>query len=276
MNNFITMTRGVQNKDEAITPEKTLYVHKLISDNRLDNTEDEGKFRDQNDVHVVNHSSRKIVHLPPPKSELEGLICNLCVFFNSETDNFIFPIVKGCRIHFMVSWIYPFIDGNGRSARAIFYGFMVKNVDWLTQYLSISSIIKDTKSQCERAYLYSEDDENDLGYIITNHLETIEKVHNALKEYTSTKQKEKFQSAKVMKILHVNNRMAQVLKVINDDSERVLYSKEIITRFNISSYTARTDLKSLNDLGFLAILKNKKKKQNFIRSTKFEEKPETI
>lgn len=271
MNNFITMKHIVQHKNEDITPEKILYIHKLMSNKTLDEIEDEGRFRDNNEVHVVNHINSKIVHTPPTNDELEKLINDLCFFFNNDSKDFIHPIIKGCIIHFMVGWIHPFTDGNGRTARALFYWYMLKKGYWLTEYLSISRIIKDTKNQYEKAYLYSENDENDLSYFITYHVKTMEKAFDALKEYINRKQKEVFQAAKFMKIPLVNERMAQILKILNDDSDRILNIKEIENRFNISNYTARTDLKTLVDLGFLEVIQVNKKKQNFIKSKNFED-----
>ncbi|MFK7114499.1 Fic family protein [Flavobacterium oreochromis] len=270
MNNFIIMKHIVQHKNEDITPEKILYIHKLITNKTLEDSKDEGKFRDNDEVHVVNHVNSEIVHTPPLQEELNKLISDLCVFFNKDGQDFIHPIVKGCVIHFMIGWIHPFTDGNGRTARAIFYWYMLKKGYWLTEYLSISRIIKDTKSQYEKAYLYSEADENDLSYFITYHIKTMEKAFDALKEYISRKQKEVFQAAKFMKIPGVNDRMAQILKIIHDDSDRILNIKEIESRFNVSNYTARTDLKALVELGFLEIIQVNKKKQNFIKSLNFD------
>jgi Fic family protein len=271
VNNFITMKHIVLHKNEEITVEKILGIHNLITNKTLDNVADEGCFRDNDDVHVVNHAYSEVVYTPPQKNDLERLIRDLCDFFNKEGDNFIHPIVKGCIIHFMIGWIHPFTDGNGRTARALFYWYMLKNGYWLTEYLSISGIIKDTKSQYEKAYLYAEADENDLSYFITYHIRTMEKAFEALKSYINRKQKEIFQAAKFMKIPNVNDRMAQVLKIIKDDSDRIFNSKEIEARFNISNFTARADLKLLVNLGFLEVIQVNKKKQNFIRSKHFEQ-----
>lgn len=271
MNNFITMKHIVQHKDEDITPEKILYIHKLISNKTLDDFNDEGQFRDNDDIHVVNYIVNEIVHTPPSKDELNDLTKDLCEFFNNESNNFIHPIIKGCIIHFMVGWIHPFTDGNGRTARAIFYWYMLKKGYWLTEYLSISRIIKDTKNQYERSYLYSEIDENDLSYFLTYHIKTMEKAYDALKLYINRKQKEVFQAAKFMKIAFVNERMAQILKIVNDDSDRILNIKEIEKRFNISNFTARSDLRTLVSLGFLEIIQVNKKKQVFIKSKNFEQ-----
>lgn len=269
MNNYITMKYIVQHKNEDISPEKLLYIHELISKGTLDEAEDEGRFRDNDDVHVVNHVNSEVVHTPPLKDELNVLVKDLCDFFNNDKGTFVHPIIKGCIIHFMIGWIHPFTDGNGRTARAIFYWYMLKKGYWLTEYLSISRIIKDTKAQYEKAFLYSEADENDLGYFITYHINTMEKAYSALKEYISKKQQEVFQAAKFMKIPNVNDRMAQILKIIHDDSDRILTTKEIESRFSVSNFTARTDLKALVELGFLDVIQVNKKKQNFIKSDKF-------
>ncbi|UZO81251.1 Fic family protein [Aquimarina sp. ERC-38] len=270
MNNFITMKHIVQNKNEEITPEKILYIHQLISYKTLDNQQDVGKFRSSNDVHVINNINGEIVHTPPAKGELENLINDLCNFFNSSPKNFVHPIIKGCIIHFMMGYIHPFTDGNGRTARALFYWYMLRNGYWLTEYLSISKIIKDTKVQYEKAYLYTEFDRNDLGYFITYHIKTMQKAYEALKKYINQKQKEVFQAAKFMKIPNVNDRMAQILKIVNDDSDRILSVKEIESRFNISNFTARSDLRILVNLGFLSIIQVNKKKQSFIKSQNFD------
>ena len=270
MNNFITMKYIVQHKHEEISLEKLLYIHKLITNNTLEHTEDEGKFRENNDVYVMNHVNSEIVHTPPLQKELIKLTKDLCNFFNSDGAEFIHPIIKGCIIHFMIGWIHPFSDGNGRTARAIFYWFMLKRGYWLTEYLSISRIIKETKTQYEKAYLYTEKDENDLSYFITYHFKTMDKAFEALKEFITHKQKEVFQAAKFMRIPGVNDRMAQILKIIHDDAERVLSIKEVESRFNVSSYTARTDLKTLVELGFIEVIQVNKKKQNFIKALNFE------
>ncbi len=270
MNNFITMKYIVEYKNEDLTSDSLLYIHNLITNSTLEDSKDEGTFRNNDDVYVINHSNSEIVHTPPPHAELKDFINDLCNFFNSDTEEFTHPIIKACILHFMIGWIHPFIDGNGRTARAIFYWYMLKKGYWLTEYLSISRIIIDSKSQYEKAYLYSEIDENDLTYFITYHMKTMEKALEALKEYIKHKQKEVFQAAKFIKIAGVNDRMAQIIKLIHEDANRILNTKEIESRFKVSNFTARSDLKSLVELGFLEIIQVNKQKQNFIRSSKYE------
>jgi Fic family protein len=170
----------------------------------------------------------------------------------------------------MIGWIHPFTDGNGRTARALFYWYMLKNGYWLTEYLSISRIIKGSKTQYEKAYLYTESDDNDMTYFIHYHLKTMEKAFAALKEYINKKQREVVQAARFLKIPGINDRTAQLLKILHEDPDRVFNSKEIENRFGISNFTARADLKQMVELGFMDIIQVNKIKQNFIKSAHFD------
>ena len=269
MNNYNTMQHIVQHKHEPLTPESLLYIHQLIAYKTLDLPEEEGAFRTDNDIYVVDFTNSEVVHTPPNAAEIPVLIAQLCAFFNTDSHTFIHPLIKACVLHFMIGFIHPFADGNGRTARAVFYWYMLKSGYWLTEYLSISRIIKETKKQYEKAFLYTEADDNDLSYFITYQLKAMEKAFEALKTYINRKQKEIFQASQFMKIAGVNDRMAQIIKIIYDDPERVLSIKEIENRFLISNHTARTDLKQLVDLGFLEVIPMNKKKQSFIKSASF-------
>lgn len=270
LNNYETIQYITQHRNDDLSLENLLYIHSLITKNTLDKPQDEGLLRSNDDIYVVNHTTSEVVHQPPHYGEVNELLAALCDFFNKESGDFIHPIIKGIIIHFMIAWIHPFSDGNGRTARTLFYWYMLKKGYWLTEYLSISRIIKDTKNQYEKAYLYTENDDNDLTYFVTYHLKTMEKAFDALKEYIRRKQSEVKRAAQFLKIPNVNERQAQIIKLLHEESDRVLSIKEMENRFQVSNYTARTDLKGLEVLGFLTIIHVNKIKQSFIRSTDFD------
>ncbi len=270
VNNYVTIKHITQNRNDDLTPEKLLYVHGLIACDTLDDKKEEGAFRISDDVQVVNHIDGEVVHTPPSHKELEVLINDLCDFFNNDSkETFIHPILKATTIHFMIGYIHPFTDGNGRTARALFYWYLLKKGYWLTEYLSISKIIQDTKNQYEKAYLYTEADANDLTYFMTYHLKVMDKAFEALKEYIQLKQKENLQIASFVRIPNVNERQAQLLKILNDEPECIFTVKEVENRFQVSKYTARTDLNALVEMKFLEVIQVNKIKQNFVRSEKF-------
>lgn len=270
LNNYETIQYITQHRNDDLSLENLLYIHSLITKNTLDKPYDEGLLRSNDDIYVVNHTTSEVVHQPPRYGEVNDLLTALCDFFNKDSGDFIHPIIKGIIIHFMIAWIHPFSDGNGRTARTLFYWYMLKKGYWLTEYLSISRIIKDTKNQYEKAYLYTENDENDLTYFVTYHLKTMEKAFDALKEYIRRKQKEAKHAAQFLKIPNINERQAQIIKLLHEESDRVLNIKEMENRFQVSNFTARSDLKGLEELGFLTIIQVNKIKQSFIKSTDFD------
>jgi len=215
VNNYHTINHIVHHKTHDLTPENLLNIHHLMCNKTLENKAEEGAFRQSDDVYVVNHSSSEVVHTPPKHEEINKLIEKLCIFFNADNeDDFIHPILKGIIIHFLIGWIHPFTDGNGRTARALFYWYLLKKGYWLTEYLSISKIIQGSKNQYEKAYLYTEHDEMDLTYFITYHIDVMHKAIDALKKYIKEKQKENLQVVQFLKLENVNERQAQILKML--------------------------------------------------------------
>ena len=97
------------------------------------------------------------------------------MFFNDKYPRqFIHPIIRGIVIHFMISFVHPFVDGNGRTARAMFFWYMLRQGYWLTEYLSISRVIAKSKKAYEKAFLYTEADGMDIGYFVAYNLRVLE------------------------------------------------------------------------------------------------------
>jgi Fic family protein len=167
LNNYQAMKWIVQNKKMTLTPERLLEIHKMITGATLDDSEDEGKFRDNDHVKIMDENN-EIFYTPPSHINIKKLIVTFCDYANdNDTEGeFVHPVVKGIILHFLIGYIHPFIDGNGRTARTIFYWYLINKGYWLTEYMSISRVILKAKSQYARAYLYTEYDENDLTYFL--------------------------------------------------------------------------------------------------------------
>lgn len=270
-NNYISIQKILEWKNKNLTEAKLLELHKLVTNKTLDNQEDEGMFRTDNEVKVVDALDGEVVHYPPDFSEIKQLITELCAFANTDKkDVFIHPIIKGCIIHFMIGYIHPFVDGNGRTARAIFYWYLLSKGYWLTEYLSISKMILKSKTQYAKAYLYTETDENDLTYFISYQLKTMKLSFDSLREYIQRKIDEKRKITDFIKLENINERQALILKWVYEESSLILSVKEIETRLSISNQTARTDLQGLVDLGYLELVLLNKKTQAFVKSEKFD------
>lgn len=270
LNNYKTIQFISDHKDEEITIEKLFEIHKLVTENTLED-ENCGVFRTSNDVMVMNQITGEIVHTPPSFEELNELMQSFCEFFNKNPkENFIHPIVKASIMHFLIGYIHPFVDGNGRTARALFYWYLLKNGYWLTEYLSISRVILKSKTQYEKAYIYTEIDEMDVTYFIHYQVKVLIQAFEDLKNYISKKKKEENKLSKYLKLSNINERQAQILFWVEEDNNRFFTVKEIENIFKITNQTARTDIEELVEREFLKKVSINKKSFNYWKGKKFD------
>ncbi|MBU3822087.1 Fic family protein [Flavobacteriaceae bacterium XHP0103] len=270
LNNYKTIQYISEHQDENISVEKLHELQRLVTENTLEE-ENIGVFRSTNDVNVVNELTGEIVHTPPDFEELEGLMKSFCEFFNNNPkEDFIHPIVKGSILHFLIGYIHPFVDGNGRTARAIFYWYLLKNGYWLTEYLSLSRVIMKTKVQYEKAYIYTEIDDMDVTYFIHYQVKVLIRAFEELKTYVAKKKKEQANLSKFLKIKGFNERQAIILQKIEEDSNRFFTVKEIENTFSVTNQTARTDIEELVKKGFLKKIAINKKTSNYWKGDAFD------
>lgn len=142
LNNYNTILYITEHRNEPLSEEQLLKIHSLMTEKALDNPDDAGRFRQNDDIVVGNAITGETVHTPPSHTEIPQFVDDLCDFFNDDNkQSFIHPILRGIIIHFMLAYVHPFADGNGRTARALFYWYMLKQGYWMMDYLSISRII---------------------------------------------------------------------------------------------------------------------------------------
>lgn len=271
-NNFQTIQFIVDNKTTPLTKELLLQIHALMTSDTLDNNDDAGRFRVNDEVVVADGITNEVVHTPPAHDEIDGFVDDLCEFFNNKDQSaFIHPIIRGIIIHFMIAYMHPFVDGNGRTARAMFYWYMIKEGYWLIEYLSISRIISKTKKKYEKAYLYSESDNNDIGYFITYHLDVLGKAFKELELYIKRKIDEKNDATLfLIQLRDINERQALIIKMFADNLDLVVTVKDIQGEFYISPTTAKNDITALVNKGILTEISFNRVKKGYIRGDEFE------
>lgn len=274
-NNYATIRYLSEHRQDEFSVERLLEIHRYISSGTLDDKDDEGNIRRTDDIVVMDGITGDIAHTPPPHEEVKQLLEDLCSFANNDSpDNFIHPIIKGIILHFMLAYIHPFADGNGRTARSLVYWYMMKKGYWLTEYLSISRIIYTSKAKYEHAFLYTERDGNDLSYFIQFNLDTMKRAYEELKNYLQRKISERDSILMFKNMKGINQRQAHILKVIAEKGNEILTTKEVATRFNITSPTARADLQNLVRLGFMTEIPLNNKMSGYVRADSFKEKME--
>jgi Fic family protein len=184
-NNYTAMTAIRDMKAAPITPERILQLHRILTEDTLDDPADAGRLRQSDDIQVVDHRDGTILHQPPSHRELSDRMERLCAFANADENArpFVHPVLRAILLHFMIGYDHPFVDGNGRTARAVFYWSMARSGYWLMEFLSISHFLRRAPSEYMRAYLYSETDYSDTTYFVLHQLEIIRKAVKALHLY---------------------------------------------------------------------------------------------
>lgn len=271
VNNYNTIKFISEISKEELTVDLICRIHKMISNSTLDEIENEGKLRDNNDILVMNTVNGEIAHTPPPFDEINDMLDDLCRFANNhDTGMFVHPIIKGIIIHFILAFIHPFCDGNGRTARSLIYWYLLKNQYWFVEYLSISRIIYRSKPKYERAFLCVESDDLDLSYFILYHLEVMEEAFNELKNYLSRKIHERSSLVGFVSIPGITHRQAEILKIVNDNPGVVLSAKEIANRFGLNTKSIRNDLRVLNKLNVVSEIPVDGREFGYVRANDFE------
>ena len=273
LNNYNTIRYLVDNKDLAFSVDVLKDIHRSIANKTLDNSEYEGKFRTDNSIYVMDNITGEIAHTPPDVAEIEGLLNGVCYFANESTsDPFIHPIIKGIIIHFMLAFIHPFVDGNGRTSRSLVYWYLLKNGYWMTEYLSISRVIYKSKAQYEKAFLYTESDGFDLSYFINYNLVALKKAYEDLKVYLQKKIKEQQDFYTFRGFSNINERQAQLIRILKEKPTSFFTAKELTTRFNVTPKTARADLQHLVELKLMVESPVNRRTIGYIKSDIFDER----
>lgn len=271
VNNYQTINYIAEHKTDSLTPELLLHVHQLMTSNTLDSPDDSGRFRKNDDIVVENGITHETVHIPPTYTEIPSFVKSLCDFFNeTHSKVFIHPIIRGIIIHFMIAYVHPFADGNGRTARAMFYWYMLRQGYWLTEYMSISRVIAKSKKAYEKSFLYAEADMLDIGYFVNYNLGVLEKSFKQLQEYIKRKQLDKNSANKFFKLGNINERQAQILKMYYEDPALILTVKDLQVKFLVTPTTAKNDLMLLLERKFIKEIAFNKVKKGYIKGELFD------
>lgn len=254
LNNYMLLKAAEKNKNKELTIDMILEFHYIATQGVDENENIPGEFRKDNDINVYD-SEGEIVHIPPSHKDIVKRMSAFCDFANADHScidgkNFISPVVKGIILHFLMGYEHPFRDGNGRTARALFYWFMLKNEYNIFKYVSISKLLKEEPREYGLSYLYTETDLNDMTYFIDYQLDIIIRAIEELVEYLDY-QAQSF--AEIIEILNGSKYdkltfiQKDILKKSIKNPGRSFTVKEIASNYSCSDNTARKHLNGLID-----------------------------
>jgi len=270
VNNYTTVKELKKISNRNLTPELILHIHKTITNGTLDLSVNEGKFRNNNNINVVDGITGEIYYTPPDYNEISQVINDICDFANSKQGNdFIHPIIRAITLHFLIGYLHPFVDGNGRTARALFYWYLLSKGYWLIEFISISKAMLESPSLYSRAYVCTEKDGNDLTYFYNYNVKTLLSALKGFRKYISKQISEKSNIYALQKIRDINERQVEIIYKIQKEKHKMLSIKEVQNTYNVVYQTARMDLLGLEKRGFLQ-QKLSGKKLLFFKSDQFD------
>jgi Fic family protein len=125
---------------------------------------------------------------------------------------------------------------------------MLHNGYWLTQYLSVSSILRKAPATYALSYLHTETDNCDATYFVLYQLEVIERAIESLHAYLARKMAE---GREIQALLHgsafLNYRQLGILQEALRNPGNSFTIAEEAMRYRVANQSARTDLLSLVD-----------------------------
>jgi Fic family protein len=249
LNNYMAMQRITELRDETLTPELICEIHRIVTEGTLDDPDGAGRIQADDETRVsVWGQGDQLLYRPPSVSELPGRMEALCQFANGEGNEGYMPaVLRAIAIHFMIGYDHYFEDGNGRTARALFYWSMLRQGFWLTEFLTISRILKKAPAQYARSFLFTEQDRNDLTHFFIYHLQVIRRSIRELHHYLAFKTEEIRAVQQSMKALpgEYNYRQLALLEHAIRNPGFTYSAQSHARSHNTSEETARQDLGGL-------------------------------
>lgn len=260
VNNYVAMQQVKEWTGRSLSKEMLLELQTTLTRDTLGNEDEAGRFRRSDErVRVVDERTDREIYVPPPAEGLHNRIASLCAFANQDHSgkNFIHPIVKACVLHFMIGYEHPFVDGNGRTARAIFYWFTLRHGYRIFEYIPISEKIRKGYARYPEAYLDTELDDGDLTYFILYKLDIIEQSLTALAEHLKNEEEKIKRSELLLKSNKGLNLRQRILleHALRHPTQRYTVKSHASSN-GTTLVTARTDLEILRNLRLLTSFKD--------------------
>ncbi|MGD1058330.1 MAG: Fic family protein [Solirubrobacteraceae bacterium] len=256
LNNYRALQYMRDEMPNELSPAAVIELQRILTDGTLDHPDSAGRLQRPGEerIAVVDRIDGTIIHTPPPAEQLPERLRLLCDFANEgeSPGRFIHPVLRAILLHFWLAYDHPFEDGNGRTARALFYWYMRTHGYWLAEYLSISRILRNAPAKYTRAFLLTETDERDVTYFIVYQLEVIQRAIEQLHDYLGQKIKDVRDVESLLKGSdRFNHRQLALLANALRVPDATYTFKTHAASHGVTHETARADLLPLVEMGFL-------------------------
>lgn len=257
LNNYNAMIRLREMAEAPLTIETVLELHRILTEGTLDKPDEAGRLQLPGDerVNIVDGRLHRIVYSPPPAEQLQIRLAKLVEFANADDivdGQYVHPMLRSILLHFQLAYDHPFYDGNGRTARALFYWSMLRRGYWLAEFFSISRPLYQRRQPYERAYLEVESDEQDGTYFVLQQLDVLERAVDELYAYADRKsQAQRALRRRLEGRGDLNHRQLALLDHAMRNADANYTHESHANSHRMSIMTARADLLELVERGWL-------------------------
>ncbi|HBS28425.1 MAG TPA: Fic family protein [Phycisphaerales bacterium] len=256
VNNYAAIRFACGRRAQPLSAEMLIEMQAMLTEGTLDRPDESGRLRRPDEEVLVSDREGNTLRTPPPAEELPQRLRTLCEFANApdqdERGQFMHPFTRACLLHFQIGFDHPFCDGNGRTARLVFYWSMLSRGYWLFEFLPVSRLIYRSPGQYGRAFLDTEADSFDATYFLAYHARVVSRARDELTAYIRAKRAEQARARALFAAAPDLNTRQQALLMHAVENPSTLYTIESHQTSHAVAYaTARADLLGLESMGYL-------------------------
>ncbi len=249
--NYLAVLEGIEGYLEGgtITEGTVLALHADVSKEVLDDPRNEGRYR-TNQVYVGNPVTGEVIFMPPPPEEVKGLMADLVEWLSSEAAASMNPVLVAGIVHYEFVRIHPFVDGNGRTARALATLVLVTREFDIKRFFALDDYYDGDRPSYYRALNQVDQETLDLtgwlDYFTQGVLVAIAEVRAKVARLSLDRKR----AGRRGQIALTSRQMEIVQQVIDNDS---ITTKEVAERYGISVQAALKALKKLVEMEVLSM-----------------------
>ncbi|MBI3342247.1 Fic family protein [Candidatus Curtissbacteria bacterium] len=115
--NYREVLHFIDRRKKGDLSEKDLLKIHLLTVEKVLSKDKSGNFR-TTQVVIKNSKTGEVSFTPPRSYEVKGLVADFLKWLNSSGGRDMHPVLRAGIAHYALAYIHPFVDGNGRTARA--------------------------------------------------------------------------------------------------------------------------------------------------------------
>jgi len=237
---------GEYQENGQITENVILRLHKEVTKDTLEHPGFEGRYRDIQ-VYVANKMG-DIVFTPPPPKDVPEQMKNFIEWIKELDSEEINPVILAGISHYEFVRIHPFVDGNGRTARALATLILYLKEFDLKRFFALDDYYDEDRASYYAALNSVDQETLDLTNWLEYFLDGVWSSINKVKEQVLLLSPEQHKKGLKGQI-ELSERQTKIVEHISINGK--ITSSEIQDMFNISRQAAHRDIKKLIELDLI-------------------------